>query len=101
MWTRRSLIRRFLIDPNGEVVAEYSKIYLVPFGEFVPFNSIFFFAGKVVPEISDFTAGESYTQFPLKGKTFAVNICFEVVFPAAWPGDFVSDGASLLVTDYQ
>lgn len=94
---KKVLNSSFLIDPRGEVVAQYSKIYLVPFGEFVPFNSILFFAGKVVPEISDFTAGESYTQFPLKGKTFAVNICFEVVFPQL-ARTLCRDGASLLVT---
>lgn len=72
----------FLILPDGRFYPqEYSKIYLVPFGEYVPLSKLFFFAGKVVPEISDFTAGYKYTLFPLKGKPFAVNICFEVVFP--------------------
>ncbi len=87
----------FLIDANGGLAGQYSKIYLVPFGEFVPLKSLFFFAGKVVPEISDFSPGESYTQFPLKGKTFAVNICFEVVFPQL-ARTLCKDGAGLLVT---
>lgn len=72
----------FLIHADGAFYPEeYSKVYLVPFGEYVPLSRLFFFAGKVVPEISDFTAGTKYTLFPLKGKKFAVNICFEVVFP--------------------
>lgn len=87
----------FLINANGELAGQYSKIYLVPFGEFVPLKSLFFFAGKVVPEISDFSPGETYTQFPLKGKTFAVNICFEVVFPQL-ARTLCKDGAGLLVT---
>jgi apolipoprotein N-acyltransferase len=87
----------FLINERGEIVGQYSKIYLVPFGEFVPLKPLFFFAGKVVPEISDFTAGETYTQFPLKGKTFALNICFEVVFPQL-ARTLCKGGAALLVT---
>lgn len=87
----------YLISNKGEIGPDYSKIYLVPFGEFVPFSSILFFAGKVVPEISDFTAGYKYTQFPLKGKSFAVNICFEVVFPQL-ARRLVRGGSSLLVT---
>lgn len=88
----------FLVRSDGEIAdLEYSKIYLVPFGEFVPFNSILFFAGKVVPEISDFTPGNRYTEFPLNQEKFAVNICFEVVFPQL-SRRLVQGGASLLTT---
>jgi apolipoprotein N-acyltransferase len=87
----------FLINGEGKIAGQYSKIYLVPFGEFVPFKSFFFFADKLVPEISDFTPGFSYTEFPLDGKTFAVNICFEVVFPQL-ARILCQNGASLLVT---
>ncbi|HET6268110.1 MAG TPA: apolipoprotein N-acyltransferase, partial [Acidobacteriota bacterium] len=87
----------FLINPEGQLTHEYSKIYLVPFGEFVPFHEILFFAGKMVPEISDFSPGTSYTEFPLRGDHFALNICFEVVFPQL-ARRLVNGGASLLVT---
>ncbi|HSP05663.1 MAG TPA: apolipoprotein N-acyltransferase [Acidobacteriota bacterium] len=88
----------FLIYGNGAFhPQEYSKIYLVPFGEYVPLSRLFFFAGKVVPEISDFTAGYKYTLFPLKGKKFAVNICFEVVFPQL-ARTLCGDGSALLTT---
>ena len=88
----------FLILPDGRFYPqEYSKIYLVPFGEYVPLAKLFFFAGKVVPEISDFTAGYKYTLFPLKGDRFAVNICFEVVFPQL-ARTLCRDGSSLLTT---
>jgi apolipoprotein N-acyltransferase len=88
----------FLIDTNGTIVPlRYSKMYLVPFGEYVPFQKLLFFAGKVVPEISDFTAGEKHTLFPLNGRKFGVNICFEVVFPQL-SRTFVRNGATLLTT---
>ncbi len=88
----------FLIDRNGAILPiRYSKMYLVPFGEFVPFQKLLFFAGKVVPEISDFTPGEHPTPFPLNGKKFAVNICFEVVFPQL-ARTFCKNGVALLTT---
>jgi apolipoprotein N-acyltransferase len=88
----------FLVDSNGQLLPlRYSKMYLVPFGEYVPFQKLLFFAGKVVPEISDFTAGETHTLFPLNGRKFAVNICFEVVFPQL-SRTFVRNGATLLTT---
>jgi apolipoprotein N-acyltransferase len=88
----------FLIDADGKILPlRYSKMYLVPFGEYVPFQNLLFFAGKVVPEISDFTAGETHTLFPLNGRKFAVAICFEVVFPQL-SRTFVRNGATLLTT---
>lgn len=88
----------FLIDRTGTILPiRYSKMYLVPFGEYVPFQKLLFFAGKVVPEISDFTAGEQHTAFPLNGKKFAVNICFEVVFPQL-ARTFCKNGVALLTT---
>lgn len=88
----------FLIDSNGTILPiRYSKMFLVPFGEYVPFQKLLFFAGKVVPEISDFTPGEYHTPFPLNGRKFAVNICFEVVFPQL-ARTFCKDGVSLLTT---
>src|SRR6185436_7842537 len=88
----------FLIDQNGKILPiRYSKMFLVPFGEYVPFQKFLFFAGKVVPEISDFTPGEYHTPFPLNGRKFAVNICFEVVFPQL-ARTFCKNGVSLLTT---
>jgi apolipoprotein N-acyltransferase len=72
-------------------------MFLVPFGEYVPFQKYLFFAGKVVPEISDFTPGEYTTPFPLNGRRFAVDICFEVVFPQL-ARTFCKNGVSLLTT---
>jgi apolipoprotein N-acyltransferase len=88
----------YLITASGRIDPRtYSKMYLVPFGEYVPFTSMLFFAGKVVPEISDFSPGTDYTLFPVGDGSFAVNVCFEVVFPQL-SRRFVREGASMLST---
>lgn len=88
----------FLIQSDGSVWdGTYSKMYLVPFGEFVPLQKLFFFAGKVVPEISDFSPGTTYTLFPYQDKKFAIQICFEVVFPQL-ARQFARRGAGVLTT---
>ena len=87
----------FFVDAEGRIAGQYDKMYLVPFGEYVPLKWLFFFAGKVVPEISDFTGGKHYNLFALRGHKIAMHICFEVVFPQLCR-QFVLNGAGLLST---
>jgi apolipoprotein N-acyltransferase len=87
----------YLVNERGEIQGQYDKVYLVPFGEFVPLKKIFFFAGKMVPEISDFSAGTHYDPFEIKGEKISVAICFEVVFPQL-SREFCNRGATLLST---
>lgn len=58
----------------------YSKVHLVPFGEFVPPGFAWFMSMANIP-MSDFTAGPP-GQPPLRlaGQSVAVNICYEDVF---------------------
>jgi len=87
----------YLVNESCQIQGQYDKVYLVPFGEFVPLKKIFFFAGKMVPEISDFTAGTNFEPFVIKGEKVSVNICFEVVFPQL-SREFCMRGATLLAT---
>ena len=87
----------YLVNEKGELEAQYDKIYLVPFGEYVPLKKIFRFAGKMVPEISDFSPGTNYEPFRIGAEKVSINICFEVVFPQLSRA-FCNRGATLLAT---
>jgi len=87
----------YLVTETGDITAQYDKVYLVPFGEFVPLKNIFSFAGKLIPEISDFSPGTYYEPFVVHGEKVSVNICFEVVFPQL-SREFCRRGAGLLST---
>ncbi len=70
-----------LIAPDGEMVSRYDKIHLVPFGEYVPFKSLFVFAEKLTREVSDFSRGMDRTVFQVDGHKVAAFICYESIFP--------------------
>jgi apolipoprotein N-acyltransferase len=73
--------RAVLITPAGEWVARYDKIHLVPFGEYVPFKSLFVFAEKLTREVGNFRPGTERTVFPADSHHLAAFICYESVFP--------------------
>lgn len=86
----------FFLGGDGEIRGRYSKRHLVPFGEYVPLQTIFFFLDKLVVGIGDFGRGRAATVFSLDGVRFSVMICYEVIFPGE-VRDFVQGGAALLV----
>ncbi|HEY6770754.1 MAG TPA: apolipoprotein N-acyltransferase [Candidatus Sulfotelmatobacter sp.] len=70
-----------LIGPTGELAARYDKIHLVPFGEYLPFPSLFAFAGGLTKEVGEFTPGESRTPLNAGGSRVGTFICYESIFP--------------------
>ena len=52
------------ISPDGQLKGRYDKIFLVPFGEYIPFpfKGI---VGKITKEIGDFEPGERVSTFDL------------------------------------
>ncbi len=90
----------FLFGPRGHLRRFHDKIHLVPFGEYIPHKNLFPFLGDT--PIADFSSGERYTVFELKGHKgntvrFGVLICFEDVFPGL-VRNFRGKGADFLVT---
>lgn len=86
----------FLLGPDGVIRGRYDKRHLVPFGEYVPLKSVFFFLDKLVVGIGDFGRGRTATVFSLDGARFSVMICYEVIFPGE-VREFVRRGAEFLV----
>jgi apolipoprotein N-acyltransferase len=87
----------FLIQPDGAVGGVYRKMHLVPFGEYVPFKHVLFFAAPLVEAAGDFSEGDRVTVFPVGGGSISTAICYEVVFPEL-ARRAVLDGSRLLST---
>lgn len=88
--------RAYLLSPQGEVLAQYDKIHLVPFGEYVPLHPFLPFVNKMVEAIGDFDSGREYTVMSTPMGKFSVLICFEAIFPRL-ARRFVKEGAEFLI----
>ncbi len=88
----------FLIQPTGSVGGIYRKIHLVPFGEYVPLESILLVrrparrAGRRVH-----ARKRTLTVFHLREGSFTTGICYEAVFPEL-SREAVQRGSQLLTS---
>ena len=84
------------VNPQGEFVGRYDKMHLVPFGEYVPFKPLFFFAKSLLYEAGTFDRGQHRIVFNTNGHTYGTFICYESIF-----GDEIREfsqlGAEVLV----
>ena len=85
-----------LVGPDGEWDGRYDKVHLVPFGEYVPFRSVFGFAGGLTKEIGDFSRGQSRAPLDAGGTRIGVFICYESIFPDE-VRQFAAQGAQVFV----
>jgi apolipoprotein N-acyltransferase len=85
-----------VINADGARAGRYDKIHLVPFGEYVPFQKLLFFARKLTGKVSRFTPGEQRKVFTLNGHRYGIFICYESVF-ADEVREFAKNGAEVLV----
>jgi apolipoprotein N-acyltransferase len=71
------------LNKDGEIVVQYDKAHLVPFGEYVPFRDELPLK-KITPGTVDYSAGPGPRTIELSGlPRFAALICYEVIFPGA------------------
>jgi apolipoprotein N-acyltransferase len=78
-----------VIDPAGDIRAQYDKAHLVPFGEYMPMRSILPFK-KLTAGSIDLSAGPGPQTLAVSGlPPFTPLICYEAIFPGA----VIDDGA--------
>ena len=90
-----------LFSPEGHFIRRYDKIHLVPFGEFVPYQNLLFFAKKLTGRVGRFDRGSDRTPLSISGNDgqphrYGVFICYEAVF-ADEVRHFAKNGAEVLV----
>ena len=84
----------FLLSQAGDKLGSYSKMHLMPFGEYVPFSS----ALPNFIQFETFAPGKSINLLPLaelKDAKMGIAICFESVFPNLFR-KFVVKGADIM-----
>jgi apolipoprotein N-acyltransferase len=82
--------------PNGAILGRYDKIHLVPFGEYIPYRNLFFFAHKLTQQLVDLQRGKTRTVFRADGHGFGIFICYESIF-ASEVRQFARNGAEVFV----
>ncbi|HZR26474.1 MAG TPA: apolipoprotein N-acyltransferase [Vicinamibacterales bacterium] len=87
----------FLVREDGTTAGVYRKMHLVPFGEYVPLQKLFFFAAPLTEQVGTFQPGTNPELLPVRGHLASVAICYEVVYPAL-VRQFVVGGSELLTT---
>lgn len=85
-----------IVDANGHNVGRYDKIHLVPFGEYIPFRRLLFFASKLTREVGEFARGTERKAFEVDGARVGVFICYESIFPNE-VRQFAANGAQLFI----
>ncbi len=70
-----------VLSPQGQMVSRYDKIHLVPFGEYIPFKRLLFFADSLTRQVGDFTPGAEFTVSPVANHKISTAICYESIFP--------------------
>ena len=70
-----------LVSPSGDWTARYDKVHLVPFGEYLPYPSLFSFAGGLTKEVGQFERGDSRQPLDAGGEKLGIFICYESIFP--------------------
>jgi apolipoprotein N-acyltransferase len=81
-----------LVGPDGKELAQYDKIYLLPFGESVPAP----FQAIVPAFVGSFSYGKEYDLLPLGDAKAGVMICFESHF-GELSREYVRNGADVLI----
>ena len=85
-----------LINQGGRLIAQYDKIRLMPFGEYVPLPHWLPGASLITGLVGDFTPGDKYTLMPFGENRAGTFICIESAYP--WIARrLTNEGADVLI----
>jgi apolipoprotein N-acyltransferase len=85
-----------LVNEEGRMIAQYDKIRLMPFGEYVPLPQWLPGASLITGLVGDFTPGDKYTLMPVGERRAGTFICIESAYPFI-ARRLTSEGADLLI----
>jgi apolipoprotein N-acyltransferase len=85
-----------LINEEGRMIAQYDKIRLLPFGEYVPIPRWLPGASLITAIVGDFTPGANYTLLPVGDHRAGVFICVESAYPSI-AHSLTQGGADVLI----
>ncbi|CAN5284632.1 apolipoprotein N-acyltransferase [soil metagenome] len=83
-----------MINERGEKTAQYDKIHLLPFGEFIPFPEPI--ASQMPAFVGNFEFGNEYDLLPFGDAKAGVMICFESHF-GELSREYAKRGADVLI----
>ncbi len=76
----------YVIDHDGTILTVYDKVHLVPFGEYLPFQSTLESLGlmQLTKLPGGFIPGDRHRSYPVpRAPRFMPLICYEIIFPRA------------------
>lgn len=83
-----------MVNEQGRKIAQYDKIHLVPFGEYVPLPEPL--ASMMPTMVGNFEIGKEYDIIPLGDAKAGIMICFESHFPTL-SRQYALDGADAII----
>jgi apolipoprotein N-acyltransferase len=86
----------YVIGKDGQIGGTYSKVHLVPFGEYTPLTTYFPFLERVSVAAGDFFSGPNHKPLASGVGKLGMLICYEGVFPSI-TNETVREGAEVLV----
>ncbi len=91
---KQTLNSAVMVNDSGAKVGQYDKIFLLPFGEYIPFPEPV--ASWMPAFVGNFKKGTEYDLLPVGNAKAGIMICFESHF-GGLSAEYARDGADVLI----